>query len=176
DAGMLVTNDAALAEKARMIIVHGSRVKYQHEILGINSRLDTLQAAILKVKLKYLDVWIEARRRAATKYTQLFSKEPLVMPPFEAPSGRHVYHQYTIRLRKRDTVVSHLTGKKIPHAVYYPIPLHLQEAFKHTGASKGAFPLTEQAAEEVLSLPMHTELTEDQQSYIAQSVMEAIHR
>lgn len=176
DAGMVVTNDAALAEKARMIIVHGSRVKYQHEILGINSRLDTLQAAILKVKLKYLDVWIEARRKAATKYTQLFSKEPSVTPPLETPYGRHVYHQYTIRLKNRDAVAKHLADKKIPHSIYYPIPLHLQEAFKHVGALKGTFPHTERAAEEVLSLPMHTELNDEQQSYIAQSVMEAIHR
>jgi UDP-2-acetamido-2-deoxy-ribo-hexuluronate aminotransferase len=173
---MVVTNDAGLAEKVRMIIVHGSKVKYKHEILGINSRLDTLQAAVLMVKLKYLDAWIEARRNAAAKYTQLFSKELSVTPPFEAPYGRHVYHQYTIKLKRRDAVVSHLTAKRIPHAVYYPIPLHLQEAFKHVGASKGAFPLTEHAAEEVLSLPMHTELTEDQQSYITQSVMEATHR
>jgi dTDP-4-amino-4,6-dideoxygalactose transaminase len=173
DAGMVVTNDDALADKVRMIIVHGSKVRYRHEILGLNSRLDTLQAAILRVKLRYLDDWIEARRKAAREYNLLFEGKG-VITPFEAPFGKHVYHQYTLRLKNRDRVAKHLADKKIPHSIYYPIPLHLQEAFRHVGAPPGSFPMTEQAAAEVLSLPMHTELTNEQQEYIAASVLEAL--
>lgn len=169
DAGMVVTNDPQLAEKARMIIVHGSKKKYYHEILGVNSRLDTLQAAILKVKLKYLDGWHEARRRAASTYNKLFAGSGMVVP-VEAPGCRHIYHQYTLRLRNRDAVAKHLAGQKIPHAIYYPIPLHLQQAFRDPAFPEGSFPVTEQAAREVLSLPMHTELTDEQQEFIATSV------
>jgi len=173
DAGMIVTNDAGLAEKARMIIVHGSKKRYYHEIIGVNSRLDTLQAAILSVKLKHLEEWHQARRRAAQVYTTLFAGADVVTP-YEAPYVRHVFHQYTIRLKKRDAVAQRLVEKKIPHAIYYPIPLHLQQAFAHVGRPKGAFPNTERAAAEVLSLPMHTELTREQQEYVAATVREAL--
>ncbi len=175
DGGMVVTNDSTLAEKVRMITLHGSRVRYRHEILGVNSRLDAIQAAILKVKLKYLDQWIELRRRAAEVYNQLLEEDDLVRP-FEAPYGKHVFHQYTIRIRNRDLVTRSLSEKKIPYAIYYPIPLHLQEAFQHVGRPKGTFPVAERAAEEVLSLPMHTELTEAQQQKIAEAVRAAIVR
>ncbi len=171
DAGMVVTNDDALAEKLRMIIIHGSRIRYKHEVLGVNSRLDSIQAAVLNVKLKYLDQWRDARRDAANRYNRLF-KDAGVVLPFEAPFGTHIYHQYTLRLKDRDRVSRVLNEQKIPHAIYYPIPLHLQEAFRHVGCPKGSFPVTEKAADEVLSLPMHTELTEEQQSYIA----DAVHR
>jgi dTDP-4-amino-4,6-dideoxygalactose transaminase len=173
DAGMIVTNDSTLAEKVRMIIVHGSRKKYYHEILGVNSRLDTIQGAILKVKLKYLDDWHEARRKAAAVYNRLFEGTGVVTP-FERPDVYHIYHQYTIRVPKRDQISRHLAERKIPHAVYYPIPLHLQQAFRDPDFGEGAFPITEQATREVLSLPMHTELTEDQQSFIVDAVREAI--
>jgi dTDP-4-amino-4,6-dideoxygalactose transaminase len=173
DAGMVVTNDEALAEKLRMIVVHGSKRRYYHEIIGVNSRLDTLQAAILTVKLRHLEEWHEARRHAAQVYNSLFAGANLV-PPFEAPYARHVFHQYTIRLKNRDAVAQRLAEKKIPHAIYYPIPLHLQQAFAHVGRPKGAFPITETAAAEVLSLPMHTELTRDQQEYVASTVREAL--
>ncbi|MGB2868997.1 MAG: DegT/DnrJ/EryC1/StrS family aminotransferase [Bacteroidota bacterium] len=172
DAGMVTTNDAMLAEKVRIIAVHGSRVRYKHEVLGVNSRLDALQAAILRVKLKYLDDWVSARRTAASVYNRLFEGTKIERP-FEAEYGKHAYHQYTIRLKNRDAVARILAEKKIPHAVYYPIPLHLQEAYRNVGGPPGSFPVTEQAAQEVLSLPMHTELTEEQQSYIAQHVNEA---
>ena len=175
DAGMVVTNDGALAEKVRMIIVHGSRVKYKHEILGVNSRLDTLQAAILRVKLRHLDQWIEARRKAASQYNALFAGKD-VTTPFEASYGKHVFHQYPIRLKNRNDVEKHLAAKNVPYAVYYPIPLHLQQAFHHVGTADGSLPVTEHIAGEVLSLPMHTELTHDQQSYIADSVLEATRR
>lgn len=173
DAGMVVTNDAALAEKVRMIIVHGSKVRYYHEILGVNSRLDTLQAAILNVKLKHLESYHQARRKAAQLYNRLFDDADVIVP-IEAPYARHIYHQYTIRLKHRDAVAKHLASKKVPHAIYYPVPLHLQQAFSHVGKPKGVFPVTEKAAEEVLSLPMHTELTNEQQEYIVGAVREAL--
>jgi len=173
DAGMVVTNDDTLADKVRTIIMHGSRKRYHHESIGVNSRLDTLQAAILNVKLKYLEQWHEARRTAARFYNELFKGANLT-PPFEAPYTRHIYHQYTVRLGNRDKVDASLNEKKIPHAIFYPIPLHLQEAYSSVGKPKGSFPVTERAAAEVLSLPMHTELTQEQQRIIAAAVIEAL--
>jgi dTDP-4-amino-4,6-dideoxygalactose transaminase len=173
DAGMVVTDNAALAEKLRMIVVHGSRERYKHEIIGVNSRLDALQAALLRIKLRYLDQWTLARRSAAFVYNQLFVGSGIEVP-FEASYGKHVFHQYTIRVKHRDRVARTLSEKKIPHGVYYPIPLHLQEAYHSAGKPKGTFPVTEKAADEVLSLPMHTELDEEQQKYIVQSVVEAM--
>jgi UDP-2-acetamido-2-deoxy-ribo-hexuluronate aminotransferase len=173
DAGMVVTNDDVLADKVRTIIMHGSKKRYHHESIGVNSRLDTLQAAILNVKLKHLEQWHEARRTAARFYNELF-KGSDVSTPFEAPYTRHIYHQYTIRLKNREKVDASLNAKKIPHAVFYPIPLHLQEAYSIAGKGKGSFPLTEQAAGEVISLPMHTELTQEQQRAVAAAVLEAV--
>ncbi|MCX6120419.1 MAG: DegT/DnrJ/EryC1/StrS family aminotransferase [Ignavibacteriales bacterium] len=173
DAGMVVTNDAVLAEKLRMIVVHGSRVRYKHEIIGVNSRLDALQAAMLRVKLRYLDQWIDSRRKAALVYNRLFVGSDVEIP-FEAPYGRHVFHQYTIRIKNRDRVAQSLSEKKIPYGIYYPISLHMQEAYKAAGKPKGAFPITENATDEVLSLPMHTELDEDQQKFIVQSILESM--
>ncbi len=175
DAGMVVTNDAALAEKVRMIIVHGSRVRYKHEVIGVNSRLDTLQAAILNVKLKYLDEWHEARRRATRTYNKLLASADVVRP-HEAPFARHIYHQYTLRVKNRDAVAAHLAQHKIPHAIYYPIPLHLQTAFQNVGRPKGTFPIAEKASDEVLSLPMHTELTDEQQKYIVSELLDGINK
>jgi dTDP-4-amino-4,6-dideoxygalactose transaminase len=171
DAGMVVTNDAELAEKLRMIIVHGSRVRYKHEIIGVNSRLDALQAAMLRVKLRYLDHWIDTRRSAAMIYNYLFAGSDAEIP-YEAPYGKHVFHQYTIRIKNRDQVAGSLSEKKIPYGIYYPISLHLQEAYSAAGKPKGAFPITENATNEVLSLPMHTELDEEQQQYIVQSILD----
>ncbi len=172
DAGMVVTNDDRLAEKMRMITVHGSRTRYQHEILGVNSRLDALQAAILSVKIKYLEEWHESRRAAAARYTAMLAGKNIVVP-YEAPFGRHIFHQYTVRVKNRDAAVRSLTEQKVPHAIYYPIPLHRQEAFRDVGKPEGTFPVTEEAAREVLSLPMHTELTEEQQSFIIQALLKA---
>ena len=173
DAGMVVTNDDGLAEKLRMIIVHGSRVRYIHEVLGVNSRLDSLQAAILNVKIKYLDQWHDARREAARRYNELLRGLDVIVP-HEASYGKHIYHQYTVRLKKRDDVVRSLTGQKIPHAIYYPIPLHRQQAFQAAGKPDGTFPVTEEAAREVLSLPMHTELTQDQQTFIVAALRKGL--
>ncbi|MCX7983454.1 MAG: DegT/DnrJ/EryC1/StrS family aminotransferase [Bacteroidetes bacterium] len=173
DGGMVITNDSNLAEQLRMIIVHGSRERYKHEVIGINGRLDTLQAAMLRVKLRYLDKWNQTRREAARRYNELLTNT-LVQIPYEAPYAKHVYHQYTIRVPKRDTIVEHLSKKNIPHAVYYPIPLHLQPAYTTSKFPKGSLPLTEKASREVLSLPMHTELEHDQQAYIVESILEAL--
>jgi len=172
DAGMVVTNDDAIAEKLRMIIIHGSKVRYKHEILGVNSRLDSIQAAVLRVKLRYLDQWRDARRAAAKRYKRLFTGTGIATPA-EATFGTHIYHQYTIRLKNRDAVAAGLAEQKIPHGIYYPIPLHLQEPFRQSGVGEGAFPVSEYACREVLSLPMHTELTEEQQSSIVSAVLAA---
>jgi UDP-2-acetamido-2-deoxy-ribo-hexuluronate aminotransferase len=169
DAGMVVTNDPVLAAKMRIIAAHGSRVRYYHEVLGINSRLDTIQAAILGVKCKYLDQWNTARKRAAERYTALLQGTP-VGTPYVLPSVDHIFHQYTLRVPRRDELDAYLKEKGIPHAVYYPVPLHLQEAFAMSGNRKGDFPVTEQACAEVLSLPMHTELSEEQLVYIAETI------
>lgn len=171
DAGMVVTNDIALGEKMRMIIVHGSKQRYHHEILGVNSRLDTLQAVILSVKLHYLDQWNTARRRASSRYNELLKGTPVEVP-YVSPDCDHIFHQYTIRVPRRDALAEHLKQKGIPHAIYYPIPLHLQKAFAIAGQSKGAFPITEQAGDEVLSLPMHTELSEEQLTFITDAIKE----
>lgn len=173
DGGLVVTNDDKIAEKIRMIANHGSRVRYRHELLGVNSRLDSIQAAILNVKLRYLDEWNEIRRTAAQKYHHLLDGIDVVRP-HEAPYAHHIYHQYTIRVRNRDTVAQHLTSKKIPNAIYYPIPLHQQEALRGIGNTHQSFPMTEKAAAEVISLPMHTELTDAQQEYIVAAVKEAL--
>jgi dTDP-4-amino-4,6-dideoxygalactose transaminase len=173
DAGMIVTNDDALAEKIRMIVVHGSRVRYKHEVTGVNSRLDALQAAILNVKLKYLDEWHNARRGAAMKYSALLKKLPVELPE-EASYARHIYHQYTIRVKDRNRVAQSLAEERIPHAIYYPIPLHLQEAFRRVGKPQGTFAHTERACDEVLSLPMHTELTDDQLDSIVSALKKAL--
>lgn len=173
DAGMVVTNDDKLAERLRMIVVHGSKIRYRHEILGVNSRLDAIQAAILNVKLKYLDQWHQARRDAAVRYNAMLAGID-VECPHEAPYAKHIFHQYTIRLRRRDLVAHALAERKIPHAIYYPIPLHLQEAFRWMGKQKGSYPISEQAAYEVLSLPMHTELTPEHQEFIVGEVRRVV--
>jgi UDP-2-acetamido-2-deoxy-ribo-hexuluronate aminotransferase len=173
DAGMVVTNDASLAEKLRMIVVHGSNVRYKHEIIGVNSRLDALQAALLRVKLRYLDKWIDARRSAAALYNKLFSGTNVVLP-YEESFGKHVFHQYTIRIKDRDKVAQSLNDKKIPYGIYYPIPLHKQEAYMTAEEKVITYSETDNATAEVLSLPMHTELDEEQQRYIVKSILESI--
>ncbi len=161
DGGMMVTNDQALDSRMRMIAAHGSKVRYYHEILGVNSRLDTVQAAILRVKAPHLDAWNAARRKAAERYTALLKGTPAT-PPFVEAHCEHIFHQYTLRVPRRDELAAHLKERAIPHAIYYPVPLHLQQAFAMSGGRKGDFPVAEAAAAEVLSLPMHTELTEEE--------------
>lgn len=178
DAGLVVTNETLLAEHARMITIHGSKRKYQHEILGINSRLDTIQAAILNVKLKYLDQWTQARQSFAFQYDEAL-KAMNVITPYVAPDRTHIYHLYSIRVfsqsgKTRDGLAQHLNANGIPTAIHYPIPLHLQTAFRHLGYSEGDFPVAERVAKEILSLPMHTELNEQQITYITESIKEYV--
>jgi UDP-2-acetamido-2-deoxy-ribo-hexuluronate aminotransferase len=171
DGGMVVTHDEALAESMRVIAAHGSRVRYYHEVLGLNSRLDTLQASILRVKLPHLEEYNIARRKAAARYNELLAGLPVTVP-FVAPGVDHIFHQYTLRVPQRDRLAAFLREKGIPHGIYYPVPLHLQKAFAMSGGKKGDFPVTERATEEVISLPMHTELTEEHVKFIAGAVRE----
>ena len=180
DGGAVLTNDEGLYERMKMITNHGGRHKYYNEIVGINSRLDALQAAILCVKLRHLDAFIEARRQAADRYDALFADSTYITTPHRAPYARHTFHQYTLRIAQdapggRDAVQAHLKAKGIPHGVYYPVPLHRLPVFAEPGAMRcGPLPETESAAAEVISLPMHTELTAAQQEYIAEAVLEGV--
>jgi len=172
DGGMVVTNDAALAEKVDILRRQGcKRRKYHAEVLGFNSRLDSLQAAILKVKLKYLDDWNEARRWVAQRYNELLAGLP-VTTPYESPDVYHVYHQYTIRAPQRDALAAHLKEHGIGTMVYYPVPLHQQELYASLGYGENSLPASETASQEVLSLPMYPELTEEQQAAVAQAIQE----
>jgi len=171
DGGMAATNDAALAEKVDILRRQGSKKKYHAEVLGFNSRLDSLQAAILGVKLKYLDGWNEARRRAARRYNELLAGLP-VTTPYESPDSYHVYHQYTIRAPQRDALAAYLKERSIGTMIYYPVPLHLQRLYASLGYGENSLPESEQASQEVLSLPMYPELTEAQQQEVAWAIRE----
>lgn len=179
DGGMITTNEGGLAESMAMLRVHGSRVRYLHEAVGINSRLDALQAAVLHVKLKYLDQWTEGRRRNAGRYGQLFAdaklQDRVVLPP-TATGNFHVYNQYTVRVQKRDELRSFLKENGVGSEVYYPLPLHLQNCYRELGYQKGAFPVSERAAEVVLSLPIYAELTGEQQGYVVEKIAEFFRR
>ncbi|HSN03921.1 MAG TPA: DegT/DnrJ/EryC1/StrS family aminotransferase [Nitrospira sp.] len=169
DGGMITTNDQALADSLSMLRVHGSRVRYLHEVIGINSRLDALQAVVLHIKLKYLDQWAEGRRRNAARYEQLFKDAGLldrVTLPVTRSGNFHVYNQYTIRVPKRDELRAYLKDKGVGTEIYYPLPMHLQTCYQGLGHQKGAFPESERAAEEVLSLPIYAELTDVQLTYV----------
>lgn len=166
DGGLVTTNDAALAERLRLLRAHGARAKYEYELLGMNSRLDALQAAILRVKLKHLEHWAAGRRRNAERYRELFHEfrlESMVRPPVTPARLTHVYNQFTIRVSDRDALREHLRNRGIPTEVYYPKPLHLQKAFDYLKYKQGDFPESEAAAKEAISLPIYPELTEDQQ-------------
>jgi dTDP-4-amino-4,6-dideoxygalactose transaminase len=175
DGGMLVTNDQALAERARSLRGHGGRVKYHHEELGVNSRLDELQAAILRVKLPYLEQWIEKRRAAAGRYTAAFAASDLQVP-VEPEDARHVYHQYTLRVTERDRVKDELKAAGVESMIYYPVPLHLQKVHAALGLREGSFPQAERAAREVLSIPMFPELRPDVQQQVVNAVYAACRR
>jgi dTDP-4-amino-4,6-dideoxygalactose transaminase len=169
DGGMLVTNDPALAQRLRRLRVHGGATEFHHDEIGINSRLDALQAAILRVKYKYLDEWSEARREKASFYTRLLEETGLNVeftPPFVRSSVRHIFHQYVIRASQRDEVIKHLLRHGIGSKVYYPVPLHLQNCFAYLGHRNGQFPEAERAAKETLALPCFPEITEEQQRYV----------
>jgi dTDP-4-amino-4,6-dideoxygalactose transaminase len=173
DGGALLTNDKALAEKLRMITIHGQSQKYVHQIVGCNSRLDTIQAAILQVKLPYLDSYIRARQALADAYnTGLKHLANLLETPYCIPNSSHVYNQYTLKIKKnRDKLQRYLKEKEIPSTVYYPLPLHFQPAFKHLTRIGGDLSVSEQLCQSVLSLPMHTETDEEQIQYIINQLM-----
>ena len=176
DGGAIFTNDDALAFKMRAIANHGMEVRYYHNYVGINSRLDSIQAAVLDVKLKYLNDYTAARQAAADYYNKAFSNNDKLVVPGRNISSTHVYHQYTLKLKgvDRSALQKHLQDKGIPAMVYYPVPLHLQKAYKDDRYKAGDFPVAEKLSECVLSLPMHTELSQEQLSYITKSIIEFI--
>lgn len=179
DGGMITTDDQALADSLSMLRVHGSRVRYLHEAIGINSRLDALQAAVLQVKLKYLDRWAEGRRRNAATYERLFRQAALldrVTLPATQRGNFHVYNQYTIRVSRRDDLRAYLKEKGVGTEIYYPLPMHLQNCYRSLGYKKGSFPVSEQAAEEVLSLPIYAELSDSQLSYVVDTIADFYRR
>lgn len=172
DGGALFIRDARLAERARMIANHGQKIKYHHDIVGCNSRLDTLQAAILDVKLRYLREYTAARNRVADKYDEGLASVKGILLPARATNSTHAFHQYTIRVggKRRDELKTFLQSQGIPSMIYYPVPLHLQQAYLREGQGKGSYPVSEQLSEEVLSLPIHTEMKPEVQEYIIQQI------
>ena len=172
DGGALYTNNDALAERIKMIANHGQKVKYYHDVVGVNSRLDTLQAAILRVKLKHLSSFTEARQLAASRYDKLLNDVPGIELPYRSEHSTHVFHQYTLKVKsgKRDGLKEHLQQQGIPTMIYYPLPMHLQKAYMNDKYMKGSFTNSEQLCNEVLSLPMHTELEEYTQNYITDTL------
>jgi dTDP-4-amino-4,6-dideoxygalactose transaminase len=171
DGGALFTNDHSLAEKMRMIGTHGQKQKYQHHTIGINSRLDTIQAAVLRVKLRHLDQYHEARKAVAEEYDKAFAGHPNIEIPKRITASKHVFHQYTLKLKgiRREEFSKYLAINGVPSMVYYPIPVHLQEAFRFYGYAEGDFPVAESLCKTVLSLPVHTEMEADQLSHIIAS-------
>jgi dTDP-4-amino-4,6-dideoxygalactose transaminase len=178
DGGAIFTNNDELAARMRMIVNHGQSVQYHHDDIGVNSRLDTMQAAILRVKLRHLDEYCEARQRAASYYDKAFSNHSKIKTPARMDKSTHVFHQYTLVLNgvPRTALREHLEPKGIPSMIYYPIPLHMQKAYTDPRYKHGDFPVTEHLCNHVISLPMHTELTEEDLRYITDSVLEFVNR
>jgi UDP-2-acetamido-2-deoxy-ribo-hexuluronate aminotransferase len=178
DGGAICTDDDALAHKLRMIANHGQQKRYYHEIVGCNSRLDTIQAAVLNIKLKDLDNYIAARNRAAAFYNNAFAHHPKITTPYIAPYTNHVFHQYTLVLEdvNRNGLNEHLASKNIPSMIYYPVPGHRQEMFEGIGRASYNLAVTDWLTERVISLPIHTELDEEQLNYITSSVLEYINQ
>lgn len=176
DGGAIFTNDDALAEKLKMIANHGQKVKYYHELVGCNSRLDTMQAAILRVKLPHLDEYCAARQKAADYYDNAFASNPKLTTPYRAPYSNHVFHQYTLKVNgfDRDELYKQITERGIPCMIYYPVPSHKQNMLKEFGTAETHLPVTDALNKCVISLPMHTELTEEELEYITQNVLEIL--
>ncbi|MEK6758176.1 MAG: DegT/DnrJ/EryC1/StrS family aminotransferase [Deltaproteobacteria bacterium] len=175
DGGMVTTNDQKLADRVRMLRVHGSRVRYYHDEVGINSRLDEIQAAVLRIKLSHLEEWTIGRINNAARYDRFFEKAGLTSKvglPFIQEGNRSVYNQYVVRVSKRDALRAHLADAGIGSEIYYPLPLHIQKCFKGLGYRKGDFPVSEKAAREVLALPIYPELKESEQKYVVSSIKE----
>src|SRR5690606_27839960 len=171
---MIVTNDDDVVEKCRVIRVHGSKPKYYHHVLGYNSRLDELQAAILNVKFPHLNRWSEERRKRAVYYTERLNEKlsGVIQTPVEKEGNYHVFHQYTLRVPKRDELQQYLKEQGIATMIYYPLPLHLQPVFRDLGYKEGDFPEAEKAAKEALSLPMYPELKQEDQDYVIEKIVE----
>ena len=170
EGGAVVTNDEELAEKVRMLRNHGQKERYIHEMEGYNGRLDAIQAGILRIKLKKLEKWNEARRQAASYYNEVLSDISFITPPKEAQYAKAVYHLYVILAEKRDELRQFLYSKGIETGLHYPLPLHLQKAYEYLGYEKGAFPVAEEAAKRLLSLPVFPEITQGQIEYVADSI------
>jgi dTDP-4-amino-4,6-dideoxygalactose transaminase len=173
DAGAICTNDNAFAERCRKLRVHGSGHTYHHEMIGGMFRLAAIQAAVLDVKLKYLNGWHEARRQNAAIYTKAFAGSNVIAPTI-AKGNHSIYNQYVVRVPNRDAVKHQLSERGVSTAVYYPIPLHLQECFAYLGGKEGDFPESERACREVLALPVYPELTAEQVKYVAKTVLEVV--
>lgn len=172
DGGAMMTHDQVLAAKLKMVANHGQQKKYHHDAIGVNSRLDTLQAAILQVKLKYLPEYQRKRNEVASYYDAHLSNIDGVATPKRAPYSDHVFHQYTLKVDRRDDLKAFLESKGIPTMIYYPVPLHLQKAYRRTESPEGSFPVTERLSKTVISLPIHTEMTEQQLDYICKNITE----
>ncbi|HHN48841.1 MAG TPA: DegT/DnrJ/EryC1/StrS family aminotransferase [Bacteroidales bacterium] len=178
DGGAIFTNDDELAKKLRSVVNHGMTVRYYHDDIGVNSRLDSLQAAVLKIKLKHLDGYAAARQSAAAYYDHAFNGNKHLKTPVKADFSTHVFHQYTLKVYDVDraSLQEHLSGKGIPAMIYYPVPIHLQKAFEHYGFKPGDLPVTEDLCSRVISLPMHTELDEEQLEFITSAVLEFVNK
>jgi dTDP-4-amino-4,6-dideoxygalactose transaminase len=180
DGGMVTTNNAELAERVRLLRNHGDSPKYYHKMVGGNFRLDAIQAAVLRVKLKYLDEWIGARQRNAASYKKLLAEAGVtasngrdgILLPVEAPGRRHTYNYFVIATRGRDAMRAFLTERQIGTEIYYPVPLHMQECFAGLGYSEGDFPISEMMARETLALPIYPELTLQQRERVVQTIRE----
>ncbi len=183
DGGAVFTNDEELAQLLKMVANHGQKKRYYHELVGCNSRLDTVQAAILKIKLKHLDEYINARRAVADRYDKAFDGHPKLRVPFRAPYGRHVFHQYTLLVENGDQSGEYRNGLKeflenqgIPSMIYYPVPGHRQKMFEYFNAASQSLPVTDWLTERVISLPVHTEMDPDQQEFIISKLLEYVNR
>ncbi|TAF90628.1 MAG: DegT/DnrJ/EryC1/StrS family aminotransferase [Bacteroidetes bacterium] len=176
DGGAMFTNDDALAQKLKMIANHGQQKRYYHELVGCNSRLDTLQAAILRIKLRDLDNYIAARTAAADYYDAAFANHPKITTPFRAAYSKHVFHQYTLTLHdvNRDALNAYLAEKAVPSMIYYPVPGHKQQMFANQALGELDLPITDWLTERVISLPMHTELLPEQLEYITKTVLDFV--
>lgn len=176
DGGAIFTHDDQLAEKMRGIVNHGMFVRYYHEMIGVNSRLDAIQAAVLDVKLKHLDEYNDARRKTAAYYNQAFANHPKITTPVTGERTTHVFHQYTLKINNvdRNLLIKKMNEAGIPVMIYYPVPLHLQEAFADLGGQKGDFPVTEALCDCVISLPMHSEIDEEQAEHITTTLLKSL--
>ena len=174
DGGMITCNDESLFNRIVALRNHGGAIRYYHDELGVNSRLDEIQAAILRVKLNYIDGWNKARRENAYRYNELFAKYPQIETPKEIDNSYCVYHQYTIKIENRDEVHKLLQENGVGAMIYYPVPLHLQKLHKELGYKVGDLPLTEEDTKLVMSLPMFPELTEEEQKTVVETVVKCL--